>query len=67
MHGKAGNHGTQDNRRHDSNAHDQRDDDIDLPGAPGTPRNDYLGEINTGYGNRPYKGNTGFLRLLYQF
>jgi hypothetical protein len=40
---------------------------IDLPNQPGTPRIDYLGEINTGYGNRPYKGNTAFVRLLYQF
>lgn len=40
---------------------------VDLPGSPGTPRIDYLGEIYTGYGNRPYKGNTGFLRLLYVF
>ncbi len=40
---------------------------IDLPGEPGVPRIDYLGEINTGYGNRPYKGNTGFIRLLYLF
>ncbi len=40
---------------------------IDLPGQPGTPRIDYLGEISTGYGNRPYKGNTGFVRLLYTF
>ena len=40
---------------------------IDLPGQPGTPRIDYLGEISTGYGTRPYKGNTAFLRLLYLF
>ncbi len=40
---------------------------IDLPGQPGTPRIDYLGEISTGYGSRPYKGNTAFLRLLYHF
>jgi MtrB/PioB family decaheme-associated outer membrane protein len=40
---------------------------IDLPGNPGTPRIDYLGEISTGYGNRPYKGNTAFVRLLYRF
>jgi MtrB/PioB family decaheme-associated outer membrane protein len=40
---------------------------VDLPGQPGTPRIDYLGVISTGYGNRPYKGNTGFLRLLYTF
>ncbi len=40
---------------------------IDIPGQPGTPRIDYLGEINTGYGNRPYSGNTAFVRLLYAF
>ena len=40
---------------------------IDLPGKPGTPRIDYLGEINTGYGSRPYTGNTGLVRLLYLF
>ena len=40
---------------------------IDIPGQPGTPRIDYLGAINTGYGNRPYTGNTGLVRLLYLF
>jgi hypothetical protein len=35
--------------------------------ATGTPRIDYLGEINTGYGVRPYSGNTGTIRLLYRF
>ena len=40
---------------------------IDLPGQPGVPRIDYLGEIGTGYGNRLYKGSTAFLRLLYAF
>ena len=40
---------------------------IDLPGQPGTPRIDYLGEISTGYGNRPYDGNTASVRLLYIF
>ena len=40
---------------------------LDLPGQPGTPRIDYLGAILTGYGNRPYKASTGFLRLLYLF
>ena len=38
---------------------------IDL--TPGVPRIDYLGEINTGYGNRPYKGSTAFMRVLYFF
>ena len=40
---------------------------IDLPGQPGTPRIDILGEINNGYGNRPYKGSKAFVRLLYLF
>jgi hypothetical protein len=40
---------------------------IDLPGQPGTPRIDYLGLLSTGYGNRPYTGNTGFFRILYFF
>jgi len=35
--------------------------------APDMPRIDYLGLLSTGYGNRPYKGSTGFLRLLYSF
>jgi MtrB/PioB family decaheme-associated outer membrane protein len=35
--------------------------------ADGSPRIDYLGEISTGYGNRPYKGSTAFARLLYFF
>ena len=26
-----------------------------------------LGLISTGYGNRPYRGNTAFVRLLYLF
>jgi hypothetical protein len=38
---------------------------VDL--QPGTPRIDYLGGITTGYGNRPYKANTGFVRILYFF
>jgi MtrB/PioB family decaheme-associated outer membrane protein len=40
---------------------------LDLPGQPGVPRIDYLGAILTGYGNRPYTGNTAFVRLLYLF
>ena len=40
---------------------------VDVPGQAGTPRIDYLGEISTGYGNRPYQGNTAFVRLLYRF
>jgi hypothetical protein len=35
--------------------------------ATGTPRVDYLGELMTGYGSRPYKGSTGFFRILYVF
>lgn len=33
----------------------------------GTPRIDPLGEISTGYGNRPYKGQTGMVRLIFIF
>ena len=33
----------------------------------GSPRIDYLGFLGTGYGNRPYKGSTAFVRLLYFF
>ena len=40
---------------------------IDLPNQPVTPRIDYLGAVTTGYGNRPYKGSTAFLRVLYFF
>jgi len=40
---------------------------VDLPGRPGVPRVDYLGALYTGYGNRPYEGNTGFVRMLYRF
>src|SRR6266545_593961 len=40
---------------------------IDLPGQAGTPRIDYLGLLYTGYGNRPYTGSTGFVRILYSF
>jgi hypothetical protein len=32
-----------------------------------TPRIDYLGGLITGYGNRPYTGQTGFVRLFYMF
>jgi MtrB/PioB family decaheme-associated outer membrane protein len=32
-----------------------------------TPRIDWLGELMTGYGNRPYKGQTVFARLFYSF
>ena len=40
---------------------------VDLPGQPGVPQIYWLGEINTGYGNRPYRGQTVFVRLLYLF
>lgn len=39
---------------------------INLPGTD-RPRIDYLGGITTGYGNRPYKGSTGFARIMYFF
>ena len=39
---------------------------VDLAGTT-LPRIDYLGEINTGYGNRPYRGSSVFTRLLYRF
>lgn len=32
-----------------------------------TPRIDWLGEISTGYGNRPYTGSTGIVRVFYLF
>lgn len=32
-----------------------------------TARIDWLGAITTGYGNRPYKGQTGFVRIFYFF
>jgi hypothetical protein len=35
--------------------------------ASGVPRIDWLGSINTGYGVRPYQGNTFTIRLLYKF
>ena len=39
---------------------------INLAGTQ-DPRIDYLGGITMGYGNRPYKATTGFLRLFYLF
>jgi hypothetical protein len=35
--------------------------------ATGVPRLDWLGGLTMGYGNRPYTGHTGFVRLLYHF
>jgi hypothetical protein len=32
-----------------------------------TPRIDWLGGITTGYGNRPYSGTTGVVRMFYYF
>jgi MtrB/PioB family decaheme-associated outer membrane protein len=33
----------------------------------GTPRIDWLGGLITGYGNRPYEGQTALVRLLFRF
>jgi MtrB/PioB family decaheme-associated outer membrane protein len=35
--------------------------------ATGIPRIDWLGGLMTGYGNRPYEGNTFFVRALVRF
>jgi len=35
--------------------------------ADGTPRIDYFSALSTGYGNRPYTGNTFFGRIIYNF
>jgi MtrB/PioB family decaheme-associated outer membrane protein len=35
--------------------------------ATGIPRIDWLGGLTTGYGNRPYDGNTVFVRALVRF
>ncbi len=35
--------------------------------ATGTPGVAYLGELTLGNGSRPYKGSTGFFRILYVF
>jgi hypothetical protein len=46
---------------------------IDANGSVGfttptdTPRVDYLGGLLTGYGARPYRGVTTFVRVLYRF
>jgi MtrB/PioB family decaheme-associated outer membrane protein len=39
---------------------------INLPNSA-QPRIDYLGGLTTGYGNRPYKGSTGIVRIVYSF
>jgi hypothetical protein len=36
-------------------------------GFTGDPRWDYLGEVMTGYMNRPYSGSNFYVRLLYRF
>jgi Putative outer membrane beta-barrel porin, MtrB/PioB len=40
---------------------------VEFTPATGDPRIDWLGGLITGYGNRPYSGHTGYLRLLYRF
>jgi MtrB/PioB family decaheme-associated outer membrane protein len=35
--------------------------------ATGNPRIDWLGALDTGYGNRPYSGHSVYLRVLYRF
>jgi hypothetical protein len=35
--------------------------------APGVPRTDAVGTLMLGYGYRPFRANTGFVRLIYQF
>ena len=35
--------------------------------SDGSPRIDPLGSITTGYGNRPYKGQTFVMRFIYMF
>jgi hypothetical protein len=40
---------------------------VGLAPATGDPRLDWLGGLTLGYGNRPYTGHTGFVRLLYRF
>ena len=38
-----------------------------LGAATDIPRIDYLGVLSLGYGNRPYTGSTGTVRLLFHF
>ena len=40
---------------------------VGFAAATGTPRIDWLGGLMTGYGNRPYTGQSAFVRLLYRF
>ena len=39
----------------------------DLGAQTDTPRLDWFGAILTGYGNRPYTGQTGMVRVFYEF
>ncbi len=43
------------------------DGPVGVAPATGEPRLDYLGALTMGYGNRPYRGSTGVVRLLYHF
>ena len=43
------------------------DGPVGVAPATGEPRLDYLGALTLGYGNRPYRGSTGVVRLLYHF
>ena len=40
---------------------------VGFAAATGTPRIDWLGGLMTGYGNRPYTGQSAFVRVLYRF
>jgi hypothetical protein len=40
---------------------------VGLTTETGDPRLDWLGGLTVGYGNRPYTGHTGQIRLLYRF
>jgi hypothetical protein len=40
---------------------------VGFTAATGEPRIDYLGGLMTGYGNRPYTGNTLYVRAIYKF
>lgn len=40
---------------------------VGFAAATGVPRIDWLGGLMTGYGNRPYTGQTFFARILYRF
>jgi MtrB/PioB family decaheme-associated outer membrane protein len=40
---------------------------VPFRGETGDPRIDWLGGLVLGYGNRPYTGNSLYLRLLYRF